>query len=287
MAKKSRRSFTEALTVPSGPVDLSSYPTRSTPCFDGGKKKGRAALERLRGDLSDLQERLFAQGRSGGRQRLLLVVQGMDTSGKGGVMRHAVSLVDPQGVRIKSFQRPTAAERRHGFLWRVEREVPGPGMIGVFDRSHYEDVLVARVHRVVPRREITARYKEINAFEKRLADDGTVLVKCLLHISPQEQRRRLLARLDNREKLWKFDPGDVDERRLWPAYREAYEKAVQATNLPHAPWLVIPSDRKWYRDLAVAQVLRETLAAMDPEWPAPSFDVGEQRRRLRDEEPPA
>jgi PPK2 family polyphosphate:nucleotide phosphotransferase len=288
MAKKPKhRTMVEALTVPPGPVDLASYDTRGTPGFAGSKKKGHAALLTLGKDLSDLQERLFAEGRSGGGRSVLLVLQGMDTSGKGGVMRHSVALVDPQGVQIKAFKKPTPAEQRHGFLWRVERALPGPGMIGVFDRSHYEDVLVPRVHRSVPRREITARYREINAFEKRLVESGTVVVKCMLHICAEEQRKRLLARLDNPEKLWKFNPGDIDERRLWPDYAEAYERMLEKTGTGHAPWLVVPSDRKWYRNLAVAQVLRDTLAALDPSWPGPDFDVEEQRRRLVEQAPPA
>jgi PPK2 family polyphosphate:nucleotide phosphotransferase len=282
---KNRPSTTETLSVPLGPVDLASYDTNATPGFDGNKKKGKAALFALGDELSDLQERLFAEGMSGGRRRVLLVLQGMDTSGKGGIVRHSVALVDPQGLHIKSFKAPTKAELRHGFLWRVERELPKPGIIGVFDRSHYEDVLIARARDLVPPAEITKRYREINEFEKRLVDDGTVVVKCMLHISAEEQKRRLLARLDDAEKLWKFNPGDVDERRLWPAYQEAYELAIEKTNTEHAPWLVVPSDRKWYRNLAVAAVLGETLRSIDPHWPGPDYDVQEQRRRLLEEEP--
>jgi PPK2 family polyphosphate:nucleotide phosphotransferase len=278
-------STTEALGVPRGPVDLASYDTRAKPGFDGNKKKGKGALFALGDELSDLQERLFAEGVSGGRRRVLLVLQGMDTSGKGGIVRHSLALVDPQGLHITSFKAPTKAELRHGFLWRVERELPRPGIIGVFDRSHYEDVLIARVRGLVPRAEITRRYREINDVERRLVDEGTVVVKCMLHISAEEQKSRLLARLDDPEKLWKFNPGDVDERRLWPAYREAYELAIEKTNTDHAPWLVVPSDRKWYRNLAVANILAETLRSMDPHWPGPDYDVQEQRRRLLDEQP--
>ena len=283
---KKQASTVEALRVPPGPVDLASYDTAAKPGFDGGKKKGKAALFALGEELSDLQERLFAEGRSGESRRILLVLQGMDTSGKGGIVRHSLALVDPQGVHTTSFKAPTRAERRHDFLWRVERALPAPGMIGVFDRSHYEDVLIARVRELVPRREIAARYRAINAFEKRLVDEGTVVVKCMLHISAEEQKARLLARLDATDKLWKFNPGDIDERALWPKYREAYEIALERTNTDHAPWLVVPSDRKWYRNLAVADILRETLTRMDPTWPGPDFDVEEQRRRLAEETPP-
>jgi len=286
MAKsKQKPSTTQLLTVPPGPVDLTSYDTRAKPGFSGNKKQGTAALAAMGRELSDLQERLFAEGVSGGTRRVLLVLQGMDTSGKGGIIRHALGLVDPQGLRIKSFKAPSRAELRHEFLWRVERELPPPGIIGVFDRSHYEDVLIARVHQLVGRRELTSRYKTINMFEKRLVDEGTVVVKCMLHISAEEQRNRLLALLADPEKLWKFNPGDVYERRLWPQYQEAYQVAIEKTNTAHAPWLLVPSDRKWYRNLAVARILLETLRSMDPRWPGPDYDVEEQRRRLTDEAP--
>ncbi len=280
-------SFLESLAVPTGPVDLAAYDTSSKPGFDGKKAKGKAALYALGKELSDLQERLFAEGLSGGERRILLVLQGMDTSGKGGILRHAVGMVDPQGVHIKSCKAPTPAERRHDFLWRVEKELPGPGMIGVFDRSHYEDVLIGRVRELADAAEIERRYDAINDLEKRLSDDGTTIVKVMLHISSEEQKSRLLARLDDPPKLWKFNPGDVDERQLWPAYRRAYEIAIERTNTEHAPWLIVPGDRKWYGKLAVAQVLLETLRRMNPAWPPPDYDIGEQKRRLAQEDRPA
>jgi PPK2 family polyphosphate:nucleotide phosphotransferase len=281
------KSIVEALTVPRGPVELASYDAGATPLFTGGKKKGKAALLAMGGELSDLQERLFAEGRSGGTRSVLFVLQGMDTSGKGGLSRHSFALVDPQGVHITSFKAPSKAERRHDFLWRIEKQVPYPGFIGVFDRSHYEDVLIARVHGLAPAAEIERRYDAINEFEKRVVDSGTVVVKCMLHISADEQKERLLARLDDPSKLWKFNPGDVDERRRWRDYLQAYEIALERTNTEHAPWLVVPSDRKWYRNLAVASALLETLQRMDPRWPGPDFDVEEQRKRLLEEEPVA
>jgi PPK2 family polyphosphate:nucleotide phosphotransferase len=280
-------SIIEALTVPRGPVQLASYDARATPGFTGGKKEGKAALYALGDELSDLQERLFAEGRSGGSRSLLFVLQGMDTSGKGGLSRHSFALVDPQGVVITSFKAPSRNERRHDFLWRIEKQAPRPGFIGVFDRSHYEDVLIARVHELAPAKEIERRYDAINEFEKSLVDNGTVVVKCMLHISAEEQKERLLARLDDPAKLWKFNPGDIDERRRWRDYQQAYEIALERTSTEHAPWLLVPSDRKWYRNLAVAQVLRETLQRMDPRWPAPDFDVEEQHTRLLKEEPVA
>ncbi|HEX5090430.1 MAG TPA: polyphosphate kinase 2 family protein [Nocardioides sp.] len=273
------------LRLPTGPVDLAAIPTDATPGFSGGKKDGTKALEELGPELSDLQERLFAEGTSGSTRNLLLVLQGMDTSGKGGTLRHTVGLVDPQGVRIHSFKAPTKEELAHDFLWRIENALPGPGYIGVFDRSHYEDVLIVRVRQLAPPEEIERRYAAINDFEKRLVDGGTRVVKCMLHISAETQKERLLARLDDPTKHWKFNPGDIDERALWPAYREAYEIALERTNSEVAPWHVIPSDRKWYRNLAIGRLLHEALSELDPQWPAADFDVEEQKRRLADEAP--
>ena len=274
------KSMTETLTLPPGPVDLAAHDPGGKPGFAGKKAEGKAVLFALGDELSDLQERLFAEGRTGGVRRILLVLQGMDTSGKGGIIRHAVGLVDPQGVHIKSFKAPTEEERRHDFLWRIERELPAPGLIGVFDRSHYEDVLIARVRSLAPTREIKRRYGAINDFEERLVESGTTVVKCMLHISREEQKSRLLARLDDPTKLWKFNPGDIDERQHWDDYMRAYETALERTNTEHAPWLVVPGDRKWFGKLAVAQILLETLQAMDLRWPVPDFDIDEQRARL-------
>ena len=271
--------------LPPGPVDLTSIETRATPGFKGGKKKGKAALFALGDELSDLQERLFAQGRSGSERRLLLVLQGMDTSGKGGVLRHTVGLVDPQGVRITSFKAPTEEERSHDFLWRIHRALPEAGYIGVFDRSHYEDVLIARVRELAEPEEIERRYTAINDFERELVDSGTTVVKCMLHISADEQKERLLRRLGKTSKHWKYHPSDVDERAQWPRYREAYELALERTNTEHAPWFVIPSGRKWYRNLAIGRLLHDTLRVMDPQWPGPDFDVEVEKKRLLDEAP--
>jgi PPK2 family polyphosphate:nucleotide phosphotransferase len=271
--------------LPTGPVDLTAIATDDTPGFDGGKSKGKAALLALADDLSDLQERLWAARTTGSQRRILLVLQGMDTSGKGGVLRHTVGLVDPQGVKITSFKAPTDEERRHHFLWRIRRSLPEPGYVGVFDRSHYEDVLIARVHGFVEPETVEARYDEINAFEAELAADGFVIIKCMLHISAEQQRKRLLARLDNEDKYWKFNPADIDERGRWTEYRTAYEIALARTNTEAAPWYVVPSDKKWYRNLVIGQLLEEHLRAMELGWPPPDFDVEEQRRRLLDEAP--
>jgi PPK2 family polyphosphate:nucleotide phosphotransferase len=264
-------------------VDLSAFDSGGTPGVDvGSKKEGKAALL-ARGDgLSDLQERLYAEGIAdvGHGRAVLLVLQGMDTSGKGGTLKHTVGLVDPQGLRITSFKKPTEEELKHDFLWRIRKALPGKGMIGVFDRSHYEDVLIVRVHQLVDADEVERRYDAINAFEAECVGAGITIVKCMLHISPETQKERLLARLANPTKFWKFNPTDVDERAHWAAYREAYEIALERTNTEVAPWYVIPSDHKWYRNLAIGALLHETLANMNPQWPAADFDVEEQRQRL-------
>ena len=279
--------FGDALRLPSGPVDLTAIDPNGKPAFDGDKADGEEALPTLGPELADLQERLFAERSAGSERSVLLVLQGMDTSGKGGVLRHTVGLVDPQGVKITSFKAPSEEEREHDFLWRIRRALPGPGLIGVFDRSHYEDVLIARVRELAPAEEIERRYDAINAFERELVEGGTTVVKCMLHVSAEEQKQRLLARLDDPTKHWKFNPGDVDERALWPAYREAYETALERTSTDVAPWYVVPADRKWYRNLAIGHLLLETLRGLDPQWPAADFDVEEQKRRLADEAPVA
>ena len=273
----------ETLRVPKGPVSLTTYDTGATPGFAGGKQEGKAALAALEDELSELQEMLFAEGRSGGGRRVLLVLQGMDTAGKGGVMRHAVALFDPQGVHIKAFGKPTDEELAHDFLWRIRRELPTAGRIGIFDRSHYEDVLIGRVRELAAPDEIERRYDAINDFEAELVEDGTTVVKCMLHISADEQKERLLARLDDPTKHWKFNPGDIDERLLWNDYQRAYEVAIERTNTGHAPWLIVPSDRKWYRNWAVGQLLLEVLQGLQLRWPKADFDVQEARRRLVEE----
>ncbi|HEX4978033.1 MAG TPA: PPK2 family polyphosphate kinase, partial [Nocardioides sp.] len=184
------------------------------------------------------------------------------------------------GLRIKAFKAPTEEELRHDFLWRISKELPPAGLIGVFDRSHYEDVLIARVRSLVDTDRLDKRYDAINAFEQRLVDEGTLVVKCMLHISPEKQEERLLERLDQPEKHWKFNPGDVDERVLWPAYQDAYEIALERCNTETAPWHLVPADRKWYRNWAVATLLHEALQTMDLAWPTADFDVAEQRARL-------
>jgi PPK2 family polyphosphate:nucleotide phosphotransferase len=273
-------SLTDALRVRPGPVDLDEYDTRAKTGFKGSKRDAPAAMDDLGGRADDLQERLFAEGHGGGGRALLLVLQGMDTSGKGGIVRHSVGLLDPQGIHIHSFKAPTKAELTHDFLWRVRRQLPEPGMIGIFDRSHYEDVLIARVHKLARADVIERRYDAINRFEQRLVERGTTVVKCMLHTSRDRQRKRLLARLKDPTKHWKFNPGDIDERARWDDYMEAYETVLERCSTDHAPWFVIPSDRKWYRNWAVTRLIVDHLTALDPQYPKADFDVAEQRKRL-------
>jgi PPK2 family polyphosphate:nucleotide phosphotransferase len=279
-SSKAAARVSDLLRVPAGPVDLSALDTRATPGFEGDKAAGKAELATLGPRLSDLQERLHAEGVTGGRRSLLLVLQGMDTSGKGGVVRHVIGQVDPQGCGIASFKAPTKEELAHDFLWRVRKRLPGPGKLGVFDRSHYEDVLVVRVHGLVPRSTWSRRYAAINRFEARLVTDQIRVVKVFLHISKEEQRQRLLARLDDPTKIWKFNPRDVDERAYWDDYQEGYAAALERCNSDAAPWYRVPADRKWYRNWAVASLLVEQLEDMKLTWPKPDFDVEEQRSRV-------
>ncbi|WP_079430294.1 PPK2 family polyphosphate kinase [Streptomyces katrae] len=261
-------------------VDLGAYDSSAIPAGPTDKDAGRAATDALAGPLAGLQERLYAAGTAGDRRRLLLVLQGMDTSGKGGTVKHVTGPLNPAGCRVTAFKAPTAEEREHPFLWRVEKALPRQGEIGVFDRSHYEDVLIARVRALVAPEVVERRYEEINAFERSLAEDGVTVVKVFLHIGFGEQLQRLLRRLDRPDKRWKFDPGDIEERRMWPAYQEAYERVLERCSPAQAPWYVVPADRKWYRNWAVARLLLEHLEEMDPRYPAATFDVEACRARL-------
>jgi PPK2 family polyphosphate:nucleotide phosphotransferase len=242
----------------------------------GVKSRKRAAKElaALAPRLADLQERLYAESKAGGRRRVVLVLQGTDGSGKDGTVKHVVGLVNPTGVKITSFGKPTAVERRHDFLWRITRAVPAAGYLGVFNRSHYEDVLVVRVHDLVPPAEWEQRYDLINAWEAEQIAAGTTFVKVFLHLSRAEQRLRLLARLIDVTKHWKVNPGDLDERAFWEDYRTAYAAMLERCSTDAAPWYVVPADRKWYRDWAVTRLLIETLEGLDPKLPVrPELDI--------------
>ncbi len=274
---------TDLLRLPPGAVSLPERDPAATSGFEGTKKQAQKALTDLGEELAELQERLYADAYTGGSRRMLLVLQGMDTSGKGGVVDHVLGLVNPHGLRLKTFRKPTADELAHDFLWRIEQALPEAGVIGAFDRSHYEDVLIGKVHELADEAEIERRYGAINDFEKRLVDGGTVVIKCMLHISREKQKERLLARLEDPEKQWKFKPADIDERAHWDDYRKAYETALERCNTEAAPWYVVPSDHKWYRNWAVGQLVVEALRGMKLQWPKPDYDVGEQRARLEDE----
>jgi PPK2 family polyphosphate:nucleotide phosphotransferase len=254
----------------------------ATPGFEGDKAAGETAMSERGTVLADLQEMLYANGRGGDRRSVLLVLQGMDTSGKGGIVKHVMGMVDPQGVSHASFGKPTEEELAHDFLWRIRRQLPAAGQIGVFDRSHYEDVLVVRVHDLVSPDVWGARYDTITAFEGELTDTGTTVVKLMLHISRDEQKERLARRLDRPDKYWKYNPGDIDERGFWDAYQEAYQAVLDRTDIDEAPWYVVPADHKWFARLAVTEILVDTLSRLDLSWPAPDFDVEVEKKRLAD-----
>lgn len=255
---------------------LANFKRNATPGWDGDKHDAKKLLP-LRGELmSELQERLFAER----TQSLLVVVQGIDTAGKGGIARHVLSLVDPQGVTLKAFKQPTEEELSHHYLWRIKKALPAPGYIGMFDRSHYEDILVPTVNRTLPPDQIDKRYQEIADFEADLVANGTTIIKFALMVSYQEQGLRLRERLDRPDKYWKYSPSDLDVRGQWHDYQAAYQQILSRSSTPQAPWYVIPADRKWYSRLATTEIITRTLIDMDPAWPAPDFDVDEQRQRL-------
>lgn len=281
---KKKPPLSELLRV-HGEVDVGSLATDASPGYPGdGKEDADAERLSLAPALADLQERLYAQGRANPETapRVLVVIQGLDTSGKGGVLRHAIGLVDPQGVQLRAFKAPSEEERSHHFLWRIEKALPAAGMIGIFDRSHYEDVLIVRVEELVAPDVWARRYDEINVWERQLVDQGYTLIKCFLNISKDEQKQRLLERVENPEKFWKYNPGDLETRARWGAYQDAYSAVLTRCNPDAAPWYVIPADKKWYKDWAVAELLREKLADLDLEWPEPEFDVEAERKRVRD-----
>ncbi|MEV1285888.1 PPK2 family polyphosphate kinase [Micromonospora sp. NPDC049679] len=273
----------------SGPPELRAVDPRSTPGLPsrdvvGGDPKAwaRAQVAELGAELARQQEMLFAEAkqRPESGRRVLIVLQAMDCGGKDGVIKRVAGVMNPLGLHIRAFAPPTVEERRHDFLWRIRRALPAPGYVGVFNRSHYEDVLVARVESLVPERTWRARYDEINAFEAELVGSGVSLVKVMLHISYEEQRERLLARLNDPTKRWKYDPADVDARARWDDYQAAYADALRRCGTLQAPWHVVPADRKWYRDWAVAHLLRETLAELRLSYPDADFDVARERTRL-------
>jgi PPK2 family polyphosphate:nucleotide phosphotransferase len=252
---------------PGTKVDLDDFDPDDTSLVPGGKKAAADETDKLLEKLHDLQELLFAEH----QRKLLVVLQGMDTSGKDGTVRHVMGAFDPAGVRVVSFKKPTDEELAHDFLWRVHAKTPGKGEVVVFNRSHYEDVLVVRVHDLVPKNVWKKRYEQINEFEQMMAENGTIILKFFLHISKSEQKKRLQERIDDPTKRWKFQHGDIEERKLWSEYRNAYEDALTKTSTSWAPWWIIPANTKWYRNYLVGKILVDTLGKLDMQYPQPDL----------------
>jgi PPK2 family polyphosphate:nucleotide phosphotransferase len=270
IGQRSVSAFADLLRVgPDSKVDLRSIDPDGTPGFDGDRDAARADLEGLHEELFDFQERLWAER----KRALLIVLQSLDGGGKDGVIRNVFTAFNPQGTRVTGFGVPTEEELAHDFLWRIHPNAPGKGRIGIFNRSHYEDVLVVRVAGLAPESVWSGRYELINDFERNLATAGTTILKFMLHISRDEQRQRFQKRLDNPDKRWKFSLGDLGVRAQWDDYMDAYADALTRCSTEHAPWFVIPADHKWYRDLAVARIVAEAARRMDPQYPEPEEDL--------------
>ena len=250
------------------PFQLADLPTQGKQ-FHPDRDQAEAEFKALRREFIELQRRLYAEG----KQKLLIVFQAMDAGGKDGTIRNILRGVNPQGVRVHSFKVPSKEELAHDFLWRIHQDVPAKGMIGVFNRSHYEDVLVVRVHDIVPESVWRPRYEQINQFEKLLTDTGTTILKFFLHISPEEQLERFQARLDDASKNWKFSVEDLEKRKFWDDYMAAYEEMLQQCTTPWAPWYVIPANQKWYRNLTITRTIVDTLKQMNPQYPPPADDL--------------
>lgn len=254
---------------PGSSVDLSQWSTNTTDGFDGDKQQGAALLPVLNEQLAALQGMLYAEF----KHKVLILLQGMDTSGKDGTIKHVFRIINPVGVKVKNFERPNAVELAHDYLWRVHEHTPRNGRIVIFNRSHYEDVLVVRVNELVPQKVWEKRYEHIRGFENMLADEGTTIIKIFLHISKDEQRARLQERLDNPAKHWKFEHGDIAERAHWDVYTAAYEQAISETSTKSAPWYIVPSDRKWYRNLVISQLLIDKLESLNMAYPEPAIGI--------------
>jgi len=261
---------------PGKKVDLNEWKTDSTPDFEGKKADAAPELEKLNAKLESLQELLYAEG----KHKLLIILQGMDAAGKDGVIRHVFDGVNPQGVKVASFKVPTPEELSHDYLWRIHKYTPAKGEIVIFNRSQYEDVLAVRVLKLVPDNVWKKRFDHINAFERMLADEGTTILKFFLHVSKDEQRERLLERVDDPAKRWKFNPGDLDTRAQWDEYQKAYEAVLEKTSRQWAPWYVIPSDKKWYRNLAISRIMVAALEKLKMKYPQPVEDIEKYRTEL-------
>lgn len=261
---------------PKGKIKLKDYDPNDSKLFDGNKKDGKEALQKLNAELETLQEELYAQA----KHRVLVVLQAMDTGGKDGVIRAVFEGVNPQGVKVASFKTPTPVELAHDYLWRVHQQTPGKGEMVIFNRSHYEDVLVVRVHNLVPEEVWSRRYQHIREFERMLAEEGTTILKFYLHIDLQEQAERFLARVEDPTKQWKVNPGDLDERARWDDYMKAYEEMLNQTSTAWAPWYVIPSNKKWYRNWLISKILIKSLKNLNMQYPAPVENIEDYHKRL-------
>lgn len=251
------------LVQPHKKLDLTQHDPDGRSQFDGSKSDAQPELDQLNTRLTELQELLYAEN----KHRILIVLQAMDTGGKDGTIRRVFSGVNPQGVRVASFKVPTPEEMAHDYLWRIHKHVPGNGEIVIFNRSHYEDVLVVRVHNLVPPEDWAKRYQHLNDFERMLTDTGTTILKFFLNIDLDEQKKRLQSRLDRPDKHWKFSTSDLAERKRWPDYMDAFEDALQKTSTDYAPWYVIPANRKWYRDLVISRIIVETFEGLNMQYP--------------------
>ena len=257
------------LVKPGTRVRLSDWDPNDTSEFKGDKEQARLKVQKLTYRLEELQEVLFAEH----RHKILIVLQAMDTGGKDGAIRHVFERVNPQGTRVANFKEPSAEELDHDYLWRVHKQVPAKGELVIFNRSHYEEVLIVRVHKLIPAEEWKPRFDQINAFEQMLAENGTTILKFYLHIDRDEQKKRLQARLDDPSKHWKFRLGDLEERKLWPEYMQAYEDVLNKTSTTAAPWVIVPANHKWYRDLVISSVLVETLEGLKMKFPEPEENL--------------
>lgn len=253
---------------PGSKVKISKIDAGEKTLFDGNKESSLPVMEQQLARIKELQTKLYAQD----KKKLLVVMQAMDTGGKDGCVRSVFGSVDPLGIHVQAFKRPTENELAHDYLWRVHKHVPRNGMISVFNRSHYEDILAVRVKEIFPETVWKRRYRHIVEFERMLADEGTTIVKIFLRISEEEQKERLQARLDNPAKHWKFNPGDLDDRKRWDRFMDAYEDVFEETSKDHAPWYVVPANRKWYRNLVVSQIVIDTLEKMDLSYPNVVWD---------------
>jgi len=261
---------------PKSKINLKDFDPNDTSLFDGGKKEAKAAMVELNQKLSELQELLYAEG----KHKMLIILQAMDTGGKDGTIRSVFEGVNPQGVKVASFKTPTALELSHDYLWRIHQHTPTRGEVVIFNRSQYEDVLVVRVHSLVPEEVWSKRYEHINAFERMLCDEGTTILKFYLHIDLKEQAKRFLARVEDPTKQWKFNPGDLSERERWHEYMHAYEDMLNRTSTAWAPWYVIPANKKWYRNWLIAKIVVKTLKDLDMRYPQPAEDLEHYHKRL-------